>query len=443
MTAATHSVSPEEIMALLDGELAGAEAESVRAHLGECAECAAVAEDLRRTSQALAQWTVPTAPERMEGAIRNEAAIASGERLKQRMKPSYGIRSKRFWAIGGGGALAGALMVIAALVASSGSRSGSPYKARALGYVETSPPPPPPADAGSLPLNGRNFSDLVTLSSPGVAPDSNGLFHGLGDHAADSFSVDGQPPTDQKAQFVNGLNRPLAGAAQGPMIARTASLSIVTRDMSSARAALNAILARRQGYAAQLNIGTPQSGPRTIQASLRIPAPALAAAMADLRTLGRVENESQAGEEVTAQHTDLVERLKTARETEERFRAILTERTGNASEILQVEEGIARVRGDIERMEREQQGLEHRVEFASVDVQLTEEYKEALTSAPGSFSLRMHNAVVDGFRNAWETVLGIVLFLVAYGPSALIWLAIVAVPAIFIWRRYRRMRARI
>jgi len=41
------------------------------------------------------------------------------------------------------------------------------------------------------------FSALVTQQSPGVAADSNGLMHGLGDHAENSVSLDGQPQTDQ------------------------------------------------------------------------------------------------------------------------------------------------------------------------------------------------------------------------------------------------------
>jgi len=50
-----------------------------------------------------------------------------------------------------------------------------------------------------LPLESQSssLSSLVTLASPGVVADSNGLFHGLGDHAENSFSVDGQPITDQ------------------------------------------------------------------------------------------------------------------------------------------------------------------------------------------------------------------------------------------------------
>ncbi|MGD1210563.1 MAG: TonB-dependent receptor [Candidatus Acidiferrales bacterium] len=53
-----------------------------------------------------------------------------------------------------------------------------------------------------LPLESASssVSSLVTLASPGIAADSNGLFHGLGDHAENSFSVDGQPITDQQSK---------------------------------------------------------------------------------------------------------------------------------------------------------------------------------------------------------------------------------------------------
>jgi hypothetical protein len=45
-----------------------------------------------------------------------------------------------------------------------------------------------------------SVSSLVTLATPGIAADSNGLFHGMGDHAENSFSVDGQPITDQQSK---------------------------------------------------------------------------------------------------------------------------------------------------------------------------------------------------------------------------------------------------
>src|SRR5450432_2523586 len=59
-----------------------------------------------------------------------------------------------------------------------------------------------------LPLesSSSSLSSLVTLATPGISADSNGLFHGLGDHAENSFSVDGQPITDQQSKvFSNQL----------------------------------------------------------------------------------------------------------------------------------------------------------------------------------------------------------------------------------------------
>ena len=52
-------------------------------------------------------------------------------------------------------------------------------------------------DRTPLESTSSSFSSLVTLRTPGVAADSNGLMHGLGDHAENSVSLDGQPQTDQ------------------------------------------------------------------------------------------------------------------------------------------------------------------------------------------------------------------------------------------------------
>ncbi len=59
-----------------------------------------------------------------------------------------------------------------------------------------------------LPLESvsSSVSSLLTLESPGVSADSNGLFHGLGDHAENAFYIDGQPVTDQQSKvFSNQL----------------------------------------------------------------------------------------------------------------------------------------------------------------------------------------------------------------------------------------------
>jgi hypothetical protein len=222
-----------------------------------------------------------------------------------------------------------------------------------------------------------------------------------------------------------------------PMIAHTVWLTIVVKDIGTARAALDKLLDQHHGYPAQLNINTPENSARSVQASLRIPAPELPAALADLRKLGRVQGESQSGEEVTQQHADLVARLKNARETEQRLIAILEQRTGKVEEVLKVEEQISNTRGEIERMEAEQKALEHRVDFASVDVQLSDEYKAQLNPPSTPVGTRLHNAFVAGIRNAADSLLAIVLFFEEYGPVLVIWLALLGAPLLLLWRRYR------
>jgi hypothetical protein len=433
MNTTAHRVAPEQVMAFLDGEVSAAEALAVSAHLDRCAECSALAEQLRSTSLSLSRWNVGAVPLKLEDSVTGLAAKAgSGLEIgKTNLFVRAGFWTWRQWAIAGGGTLAVLLLGLAfSRQTLQRTRLAAKSHLVELRVGTKSINAGPITDQPSKLSNGRSFTDLVTLSEPGIAADSNGNFHGLGDHAANSFSVDGQPRTDQQGKVL-----------PGPMIARTVSLAIVVKDFAASRLSLDSILGRHHGYPAQLSVSTPENAPRGLQASLRIPAPELASAGADLKSLGRVENESQSGEEVTRQHADLVARLKNSRETEQRFRTILEERTGNVVEVLQVEEGIARVRGDIEGMEAEQKALEHRVEFATVELQLTEEYKAQLNPPAASVSTRMHNGFVAGYRNASETVLGIALLLAEDGPTLLIWLVILALPVIFLWRRYRKALA--
>jgi hypothetical protein len=78
-------------------------------------------------------------------------------------------------------------------------------EANGADLVENDSTPHTDVDRGlfeKLPLESpsSSVSSLVTLASPGVVADSNGLFHGLGDHAENSFSFDGQPITDQQSK---------------------------------------------------------------------------------------------------------------------------------------------------------------------------------------------------------------------------------------------------
>jgi anti-sigma factor RsiW len=391
----THPVAPEEIMAFLDGEFSAADAQAISAHLDHCAKCAGIAEQFRSTSQSLSRWSVPAIPAKLEDCVRE---LADKTRLGVKSnKPGLFVRasfwSRKQWILGLGSAVAtmlllGAVGIPNLLVWHSPVSHNIPVASARTNASGGSQVQLWSGPRGGDKLVRQPASDQQSkvFSNQIVAPtstgaDSNSRWLALGGKPQDSFAIDGQP---------------------GPMIAGAVSLSIVVKDFAAARSSLDAILARHHGYSAQLNVATPENAPRSIQASLRIPATALSSAVADLKALGRVETEWQSGEEVTQQHTDLVARLKNSRDTEQRFRTILQQRTGNIVEVLKVEEGIARVRGDIERMEAEQKALEHRVDFTAVELQLAEEYKAQLNPPAPSVSIRVHNSFVAGFHDPWD-----------------------------------------
>ena len=226
--------------------------------------------------------------------------------------------------------------------------------------------------------------------------------------------------------------------ASSPMIARNAEIILTTNEFDKARATLEDIIKRHNGYLGQLNVNAPPSAGRTLDATLRIPADQRDAAIAEVKKLGHVEAESQTGEEVTAQYVDLEARLFNARNTEQRLTEVLRERTGKLADVLAVEESISRVRGEIEQMEAEKKTLTKRVEFLTLEVKVTEDYRAQLHMAPDSILGRFRNAAIAGYKFMIEGVVGLVLFLLSYGPSLLIWTALLFFPVRFAWRKLRR-----
>jgi hypothetical protein len=440
MNTLEHVVAPEDVMAFVDGELSASDARVVREHLVLCAECALLAEQLRGTSEMLERWEVSAVPGAVEEVVSGKAGEARGWRIFSR--GIFGRRFRMWQVVGFGcGAVIAAMLMVS--VMNRGNGHTVDFGDQAM-IQRAMPIAPPGAVSGDILGSPRSMSPR----DYGRAKDQMQALEKRKQQAAMSESLVSNGALADKVQ--KGIIGGLATSGQAadvngrlrPMIARMASLTIVVKNVESARMALDAIVAKYQGYPATLNANAPEDGPRIVSGSIRIPAEDLALAIGELRALGRVVNETQSGEDVGQQHTDLVARLKTARETEERFQAILQQRTGKLSDVLEVEENIARVRGDIESMEAEQRAMEHRVDFASVDVQLAEVYKAKL-DAPDSVGTRLHNAFVAGYHHAAETVLGLILWVEEFLPALLIWAVILGAPCVWIWRRYKRTRGRV
>jgi hypothetical protein len=402
MIATIHEIAPEEIMAHHDGELSAERYQLVSTHLETCTECREQRESLRATSQLVATWTIDATPP----SLTPELLRASiGDR------PHESIDFAVFWQ-----RLHNRRMAVVL---------GLAVTAIAFLFVEIETPNSFRAHSKQEDVTALDLGDYVTERPAGRQEAGGG--GGGEDRSIAPRSV---PKMREENEAM--------ATAQTPMIARTVELKIVVKKFDDARSAVQSILLRHQGYAASLNVSDTDNTARTLNASLRIPSRELATALRDLKALGHVTNESQAGVEVTAEHADLVTRLKNSRETEIRLQDILRNRTGKVSDVLEVEQEIARVRGEIEEMESERETLQHRVDFATVNLSLVEEYKAKVGDSTPGTATRFHNAAIAGFTNVTDSALGLTLWFAEYLPPIIFWLVILLAPLTLFWRLRRR-----
>lgn len=380
MTAAEHPVMPEELMAYLDGELAADGAERVSRHLPGCAACQAIMRDLRAVSGDMARWDVAPPPSTLRPP---SATLSSRERVPR------GWWNARGWQLAAAAAL---VCIVAAIVVTSRSTPD-----------------------GSPPGGERHPISIQMSGAPA--------------RSAEAVAV----PEATSMRMAAGVVQ--AGAAADPLIARTASLTIVAREFDAVRPALERILAEVAGFPGRIDVSGARGEPRLLSATLRVPAERLEAAVTGLRGLGQVIAESQTGDDVTAQSVDLDARLANARNTETRLNEVLQRRTGDVADVLAAEREVARVRGEIEQMEAQRRMLTQRVTYATVDVTVREERKAALDLGPLPVGTQLRNAAVDGLRAASSSVVNAALFAARVAPVLLLWMLVLAWPARVVWRR--------
>jgi len=413
MSTTIHEIAPEEIMAHRDGELSDERAQQVSAHLATCAECRDLVESLRSTSQSLATWNANDAPPSLQpravnsfsqfAALEADASSFSWQLFRnRRVLLGLGLLASTSW-----------FVYIEIHNTKHPQMTAELRDAARVDINDYIPPRGKNASAGG----GGGGDEPSTALADKAPPLVSALPRSSPTRAIDE---NGEVPTD------------------APMIARTAELQIVTPEFNAARANVDSILTRHRGYAASLTVSDAQSNARTLNASLRIPSYELPAALGELKSLGHVTSESQAGEEVTAEHADLVARLKNSRETETRLQDILRNRTGKVSDVLEVEQEIARVRGEVEQMESQRKTLEHRVDFANVNLTITEEYKAKVSDGTPAVATRFHNAAVTGLRNVTDSALALALWFAEYIPLIIFWLVLLGGPAWWLWRRTQR-----
>jgi len=217
-----------------------------------------------------------------------------------------------------------------------------------------------------------------------------------------------------------------------PLIAHSAELTVATKEFAQARSSLEEILERHRGYAAKLRMVGQRSG-SVLNATLRVPSTELGATVSELKSLGDVEREEQAADEITQQHADLEARLSNAQNTLRRLQELLKKQTYPDGNVRELQRQIANANAEVNRLEAERQGSDHKVVFANVRFSL----REDLSAPAESFGAQLRGAVAAGFGDAAASISALLVFLIGRGPVLIMWSAILFFPARLIWKKWQ------
>ena len=389
MSRLEHPLSQEDLMAYADGQIEAQEAVAAAQHLEVCSECSAVVNDVKRLSTQLGAWQVEDCPDavvkRVHAKVARYADVRKYSEPKQHWWPA-----RRRLVYGLGGAFAVVVLSIYMIV---------------------------PA---------RKTADLArptaTLTSPLNSP-VEGVFPRALQSLQGQQGQQGQQQQGQQGQQQQGQQgqSPSPQIPSGPMVIRTMNLTMITKEFDAARTRIEPIVRQSQGYIDRLTVHADTGAARSLSATLRLPADQGDSVLNQLKTLGRLIQETQNSSDVTSQYVDLSARLSNARNSEMRLLSLLRDRAGDLKDVVAMEREISSVRESIERMEAQQKDLNNKVQFVTIQLELSEEYHAELQPSVPSTETQLRNAAVEGIRSGAENIVGIAFLLLRYGPSLAVW----------------------
>jgi hypothetical protein len=222
-----------------------------------------------------------------------------------------------------------------------------------------------------------------------------------------------------------------------PRIAYCADLGVITKDFVHARSTMEEILDRHRGYAARLRMIGSLDG-NSLSANLKVPASEYSSTLSDLKSIGDVQRDEEAADEVIQQHGDLEARLQNARNNARRLEQLLKESPDKSIDVDYVQRQLTALRAEIAKLELERHSVDERVVFSNIHFSL----HEVRETPAQTVSAQIRGAAASGLTELIGSLSAILIFLIGYGPSFLVWAAILFFPTRYLWRRSRVSLAR-
>ncbi len=240
----------------------------------------------------------------------------------------------------------------------------------------------------------------------------------------------------RSASSVDGHANPRATSRSSKII-HAADVVLVIDEITKTESQLSELVNRFKGYVGNSQILEPKGQPRSARWVVRIPVDSLDSFLREVVELGTPENRSTNTHDVTEEYVDLKTRIDNKKQLEKRILALLEKSTGDIKDVLTVEEQLARVREEIEKMEGRVKQLDDVTSMTTVAISAREERDYVPPQSP-SFSTEISRTwggsigLMQGFGKS------LFLAAVAVGP----WLPFVVVLCFVFLRILKRWQVR-
>ena len=218
----------------------------------------------------------------------------------------------------------------------------------------------------------------------------------------------------------------------------TARMEVETTAFDTADADLRTLVEVLGGYFEQAAVHDYGSGYRSGDYKVRIPADQFQPFLDRVGTLCHVTYQEQTSENVSEAYYDAESRLATQRTKLERLQNLLAQ-AENMEDIITIESAISETEWNIEDLSGTLRHYDALVDFATVNVHVSEVYKYSDTEAlPENFGDRLSSAMSRGWHSFVNGMEDFAVAL-AYSWMWLILWAVIIAAAVVILRKIRRL----
>ncbi|MCS7468924.1 DUF4349 domain-containing protein [Stieleria sp. ICT_E10.1] len=211
----------------------------------------------------------------------------------------------------------------------------------------------------------------------------------------------------------------------------TADVELVVDDFAVFERQISGVISSHGGYAAERSSDRRHGDHRGGTWVIRVPVANYDAFLSGLDSIGFARSRSETSDDVTEAYVDLEARISNKQKLEERILAMLEQRPGKLTDLMEIERELSRVREEIERMEGRMRVLKDQTSLATVTLRVVEEATYQPPAAP-TFSDRIAAAWGGSIRSIGQIATGLVIVAVAVIP----W-AVMLVPIALLAYRFR------